>query len=87
MKICKWLRRSKICLKKTERKFFRLGKSIFEVKDNGDSVEISLNEFFDYVNETMDGVSKTATTIYLILIGIWGTSLAALVLAIIGVLK
>lgn len=86
MKICRWLRRSKICLKKTERKFFRLGKSIFEVKD-GETVEVSMEDFFDYVNETMDTFSKTSTTIYMILFGIWGTIIAALIVAIVSVLK
>lgn len=86
MKICRWLRRSKICLKKTERKFFRLGKNIFEVKD-GETVEVSMEDFFDYVNETMDNFSKTSTAIYTILFGIWGTIIAALIVAIVSVLK
>lgn len=87
MQIKKLWRRSVLCLRKSERKFFRFGKSIFEVDENGEKVEVSLSEFFDYVNETMDKMSKTATTIYIILFGIWGTSVAALIIALISVLK
>lgn len=46
-----------------------------------------MEDFFDYVNETMDNFSKTSTTIYTILFGIWGTIIASLILAIVSVLK
>ena len=86
MNLKRLLRRSKVCSKKLERKFFRIGKNIFELKD-GEYVETSMAEFFDYVNTMVDSFSETTATIYAILIGIWGTIIVAVILALISVLK
>ena len=67
---------------KTERSFSRFGGKIFELK-NGRWVPSTEEEFIDYINEKANIISNRTFTIYLMLAGIWGTVLAALVWAFI----
>ena len=74
-------RKSKLYWLKTERKFSYFGGRIFELK-NGRWVPSSEEEFIDYINQKANVISNWAFTVYLLLIGIWGTVLATLIWAL-----
>lgn len=76
-------RKSKLYWMKTERKFSYFGGKIFELK-NGRWVPSTEEEFIDYINQKANVISNWAFTVYLLLIGIWGTVFAALVWALIS---